>query len=392
MTTTQKQSPITKSETHNVAEDSGLGVKREFDVKETEEGTKPTKNPQVGAKEQQSVYKSGTIERGRIYFFYRPKVQLEEAHSIDEVKNFHILLIPRPPAFAITKQNISSSKDVNKTDPSLSEEAEMKVLAPGADAVPAPVTQSTTKQHYRLITVGKKKLPDPEGHGSGSRRKEIFWATVTAVGDDLASLEKGLGEKTYDTKTRGTRHEAASRLAARGAYAIVNTDAKVMSKRETHLGYHISHPKPSEMGNVQRSLGIYSASSFVLQVKNPHAPTTGPQQVRTKGADYPAWIMRDVFGAAVGQGQKERRGREPYGLKFVSCETPELLDYEGAQLLLIAARKGERGLEESLGEGRGVALTELEEEESHETVKQILQELAVDVEAFPSEPLKGEWI
>jgi hypothetical protein len=79
----------------------------------------------------------------------------------------------------------------------------MKVLAPGADAVPAPVTQSTTMQHYRLITVGKKKLPDPEGRGSGSRRKEIFWATVTAVGDDLASLEKGLGGKTYDTKTRG---------------------------------------------------------------------------------------------------------------------------------------------------------------------------------------------
>jgi hypothetical protein len=79
----------------------------------------------------------------------------------------------------------------------------MKVLAPGVVAVPAPVTQSTTKQHYRLITVGKKKLPDPEGHGSGSHRKEMFWATITAVGDDLATLEKGLGGKTYDTKTPG---------------------------------------------------------------------------------------------------------------------------------------------------------------------------------------------
>ena len=29
---------------------------------------------------------------------------------------------------------------------------------------------------------------------SGSGRKEIFWATVTAVGDDLSSLEKGLGD------------------------------------------------------------------------------------------------------------------------------------------------------------------------------------------------------
>ena len=199
----------------------------------------------------------------------------------------------------------------------------MDILAPGADAVPAPVTQSTTKQHYRLITVGKKKLPNPERHVSGSRRKETFWATVTAVGDDLGSLEKGLGEKTYETKTRGyiqcfltshenpglryflgTRHEAPSRLAARGAYAIVNTDTNVMSKRETHLGYHISHPKSSEMG---KSLGIHSASSLALQVKNLHAPTTGPRQVRTKGADYPAWIMRDVFGATDRQGQKGRR-------------------------------------------------------------------------------------
>lgn len=62
MTTTQRQSPITKSETHNVAEDSGLGVKREFDEKGREEGTKPAREPQVEEKEtgeQQSVYKSG---------------------------------------------------------------------------------------------------------------------------------------------------------------------------------------------------------------------------------------------------------------------------------------------------------------------------------------------
>ena len=75
-----------------------------------------------------------------------------------------MLLIPPPLAFSITEENISSSKAVNKTDPLLSEEAEMKVLAPGADAVPL--------QSPRALR--KKKLPDPEGHGSGSRRKEIF--------------------------------------------------------------------------------------------------------------------------------------------------------------------------------------------------------------------------
>ncbi|EEB88360.1 hypothetical protein MPER_13841 [Moniliophthora perniciosa FA553] len=28
---------------------------------------------------------TGTIERGHIYFFYRPKVQKIEAHSLDDV-------------------------------------------------------------------------------------------------------------------------------------------------------------------------------------------------------------------------------------------------------------------------------------------------------------------
>ncbi|ESK88233.1 hypothetical protein Moror_5493 [Moniliophthora roreri MCA 2997] len=38
----------------------------------------------------------------------------------------------------------------------------------------------------------------------------------------------------------------------------------------------------------------------------------------------------------------------------------KLLDYEGAQLLFIAAREGEEGLETSLGDGRGNALGEHE--------------------------------
>ena len=144
-----------------------------------------------------------------------------------------------------------------------------------------------------------------------------------SVAADLASLEKSLWGKTYDTTTRGYMQCFPSsgenpRLSSlfkdktqshvqTGAYAIVKTDTKVMSKRETS---GISHfPSSSERGNVQSSLGIYSTSSFASQVKNPHAPTTR-RQVRTDGAGYPACIMRDVFGAA-GQGQYERRAREP---------------------------------------------------------------------------------
>ena len=58
-------------------------------------------------------------------------------------------------------------------------------------------------------------------------------------------------------------------------------------------------------------------------------------------------------GRPRGRGRGGGRGREAFGLRFASLEREEMLDYEGAELLLIAARAGEEGLEKSLGEGRG---------------------------------------
>jgi hypothetical protein len=101
------------------------------------------------------------------------------------------------------------------------------------------------------------------------------------------------------------------------------------------------------MGEVQAGLGIHSSSSFVIQVKNPLAPSSDPRMNHTQSAEYSDSIMKDVFGKGGG------KGRESYGLRFASCETPELLDCVGAQLLMIAARDGEQGLELSLGDGRG---------------------------------------
>ncbi|KAF9478230.1 hypothetical protein BDN70DRAFT_880182 [Pholiota conissans] len=371
------------------AEDHVAGDKREHTKEENKQEEPPAKvqKVEVGA---EGIYKPGTIERGHIYFFYRPRVEHEEAQSIEDVQHFHMLLIPRPPDFLVSDSPVETSE--KKEDDVKAEDAEnMKVLAPGADAVPAPEPTKFKKKFYRLITVGKKRLPDPDSPGTGgSKRKEMFWATVTAVGDDLSQLAEGLGEKTYETKTRGTRHIAPSRLAARGGYALVNGKTRTRSDRETHFGYHVSHPKPEDMGDVQEELGIYPASSFVLQVRNPLAPPQGPIQLHSTPADYPEWIMRGVFGASDG-GEKHAKGREDFGLRFASCETPELLNYKNAQILLIAAREGEEGLEKSLGEGRGVALSEVEQKEGHESIRQVFEELKLDISKFPAEPLEGSW-
>lgn len=140
-------------------------------------------------------------------------------------------------------------------------------------------------------------------------------------------------------------------MAARGAYAIVNKEARIPSQRETHFGYHLSHPTPEHFGEVQAELGIHPASSFVLQVKNPLAPPTGPGQVglpKNRAANYPDDIMNGVFGRGGSRGRKE------FGLRFASAERRQMLDFEGVELLFIAARSGEDGLEQSLGDGRGV--------------------------------------
>ncbi|KAJ3571529.1 hypothetical protein NP233_g3703 [Leucocoprinus birnbaumii] len=360
---------------------------------EHDEGAEPAEKRQK-AEPHQKVYKTGVIERGHICFFYRPRVQHAEAHSLEDVRNFHMLLIPRAPEFASAAEKAEKSTGLkDKADPEAAEEAEMKVLESGADAIPAKAPVDQSKEKYRLITIGKKHLPDPEKIGArGGSRKEIFWSTVTAIGENLEDLRSGLGPKTYETKTRGTRHEEASRLTGRGAYAIVNVEAPVPSKRETHFGYHLSHPPPEEMGDVQSELGITTAASFILQVKNPLAPATGPQQIHSKGAEYPDWLMTSVFGTAAEGEESQSRGREEYGLRFASCETPELLDYAQAELLMIAKSAGEEGLEESLGEGRGEALHKTEEEESKESIDSIFSELGSAAEKFPAEPLEGEWI
>ncbi|KAI0073938.1 hypothetical protein K474DRAFT_1602416 [Panus rudis PR-1116 ss-1] len=329
-----------------------------------------------------------TIERGHIYFFYRPKVELDEASSIDNVQRFYMLLVPRPPAFSTE----TAPADIKAEDDNADE---MKLLQPGVDAVPAPAPVGQSKLPFRLITIGKKSLPNPEagGGGRGGSRKQVFWAVVTTVGDDLHNLENGLGGKEYETKTRGTRHQGPARLAARGAYAIVNSQGRTPSSRETHLGYHLSHPDYEHLGEVQKALGIHEASSFIVQIKNPLAPNTGAGRTglpSSKRAEYPDHIMKEVFGC--GDGNEHSRGREEYGLKFASIERRELLDYEGTELLFIAARTGDEGLEASLGEGRGQALAEAEHEETHEDIEQVLTELALDSKKIPAEPLKGEWI
>lgn len=184
---------------------------------------------------------------------------------------------------------------------------------------------------------------------------------------------------------------------------MVNNDAGVPSQRSTHLGYRLSHPHDDQLGQVQEELRIYPASSFTLKAKNPFSPSTHPAVGNTKVAEYPQHIMKNIFG------EGGANSREDFSRDFASIESTQLLDYRDAQLLFIAARSGDEGLEKSLGDGRGqgmfpycahtdeplmqkIALQKLGQEESSKGIDEVLEELKLDANKSPLNALRGEWI
>lgn len=154
-----------------------------------------------------------TVEQGRIIFLYRPKVGLEEASSISQVQRFYMILVPEG-----------------------------------------------TGKRPRLAVVGKKRLPTVDSH-------ERFFGFIEAVGDSVESLTEGLGPKSYETKTRGTRQVAAARVVGEGTYAIMNRGGSGAAAGRTHLVFHLL--VPAQPGEVQEDFAIPQEGSYVFSVKNP---------------------------------------------------------------------------------------------------------------------------
>lgn len=241
------------------------------------------------------------LERGNIYFLYRPKVQTEEAEDFDDVERFYLALAPE-----------------------------------GA-------------KRCRLIVIGRKRLPDVARH-------ERNWGFVEQIGKPQ-ELERALREETYRTRTRGERVRPAARPAGEGVYAIAAVG------RQMHLIYALELPHDPD--DVQRGLRIVPEASFVLSVKNPEKGSPKAAGLgKDDKADYPKGVQSDFRGRRFDQ------------------EDPELLDYEGAEIVLVGARTDPE-------EEYGVALDT--DDESPRTAD-ILKELKMTRSRHPIKPLfEGAW-
>ena len=108
------------------------------------------------------------LERGNIYFFYRPRVDLENVRSLDDVQRLLFVL------------------HVDGT------------------------------HRLRELIIGTKHLPDPDSH-------ERAWAFVAQVTDRAEDLRAELRQRTYETKTRGERRQPPARPAGEGRYVIAES-------------------------------------------------------------------------------------------------------------------------------------------------------------------------
>ena len=199
------------------------------------------------------------LERGDIFFFYRPRVGVPEVQRLEDVQRLFF------------------------------------ILHPGRGERP------------RRIVVGSKRLPDPERH-------ERAWAFVADVAVDPSQLRDELRASAHETKTRGTRFQPEARPAGKGRYAIVDHD------RHSHLAYVLELAQSP--GEAQRVMRIGPEGSYIVAVRNPETPA--PPGTALLGP-----------GPALPQRLRERF----HGRRFAPLDTPEWLDHERTERVLIGAAR-----------------------------------------------------
>ena len=161
---------------------------------------------------------TAVLERGDIYFAYRPRIDAPAVRSLADVQRLYMILSP------------------------------------------------FGKRSHRLIVIGAKRLPalgsDDRALSSGDRKT---WGFVDKVAPRAEEVEDELDPRTYQTETRGERHVAPARPAGEGVYALVRHG------EHSHLAYALE--LPATPGEVQRAMNIVQEGSYIVAVKNPAAPS-----------------------------------------------------------------------------------------------------------------------
>lgn len=181
------------------------------------------------------------VEKGDIYFFYRPTVNAETVKKLDDVQRLYVVLLP------------------------------------------------DDHDSARLFLVGKKRLPEIVKGKPKSTDREWMMNDMTgnpkAIGEALAPLE-------YTTRTRGDQEQGEAIPVGEGRYVIFERD------NSSRLAYRLTGP--TKPGRAQQELAILAEGSYVISVRNPSLDVPGfpdakpdyPKRLEEKFADK-RWIDID---------------------------------------------------------------------------------------------------
>lgn len=200
----------------------------------------------------------GIVEKGDIFFAYRPRIGEHETEGLGDVQRFFMVLKPEG--------------------------------------------QSTV----RLAILGRKRLPQADEH-------ERIWGFIDTVAKSGTEIGAELKEHRYSTKTRGERAVPAARPAGEGVYALLQRG------RNLHLSYELELPRRS--GEVQEEFNIPQQGAYILSIANPEraAPPSAGLSAREE-PHYPKSLQKE------------------FGSRRFAPADPRLLDFEGAEFILIGAR------------------------------------------------------
>lgn len=239
------------------------------------------------------------IEKGRMFFFYRPRVGHDEVHDEADIRRLYIELSPDLYVY-----------------PKSSYEATLQT------------TTQPPMRKKRLLLIPSKHLPDV--HSAPHTRHQIHWGFVDMIADTQEEINEYMEGQLYQTKKGNARTLFPARCVGEAMYEIV------MHHGTAHLAYVLVDP--AEPGEAQKDLNIFKEGSFVLSIKNPTNPT-------------PMHVMHTPYAGFRGLNEEEhsRYSRElqssflskahpDHQRRFASDKSvPKMLDVLHTEFILIAA-------------------------------------------------------
>ena len=294
--------------------------------KESEKGADSRRNDIDDDNDQEATVE--VLEKGDIFFFYRPKAKVVDDGSGGDVKSI---------------EDIRRFFMVTATAANTENEQQQQF-----DGTNSKTPKEGESPRYRLFVIGKKSLP--EIRTTEARRSERYWAKVGGIFENPAELTSELLADEF-------RKGDAARPVGEGKYAIV--------KHQDHAELAYVLEMPEEPGEAQRELGIEKEASYIVSIINPKVPVPAGYPSSEEPPNYPESILKEF-------GENENFISLARDLRFIN--------FQNAQMILVGAREGRDVIQKEFG-------IDIKEEKETVHSADIFSKLKIEKDKVPTKPL-----